>query len=297
MVVPIRPVLSKAVLYLAAAGLFIYIVGPFLWVLSASFQLESELFRQPPHWFPPNPTVENYEYVFTGKIPTVYERGLLPTRLTQQAQFLVPATLNSFIVAITVTAINLIFGTLAAYTFAREKFNGRNMAFLFILASRLLPTVAVAIPIFMIINVVGMLDTKRALVLLHSAFTLPFTVGVMTLYFRKLPREIEEAALIDGCTRFSALRYVTLPLAAPGLAAVGAFAFLFSYSEFVFSLFTTQSINAKTVSVITSSIATNPAANYTMISVGVILSIIPPLIVALAFRRHITSGLATSLGR
>ena len=163
--------------------------------------------------------------------------------------------------AISVTGINLIFGTLAAYTFAREKFPGRDATFLFILGSRLLPSVAVAIPIYMIVNLVDMLDTKRALVVLHTAFTQPFTVGVLTLYFRKLPHEIEDAALIDGCTRFGVLRHVALPLAAPGLAAVGAFAFLFSYSEFVYSLFTTQSINAKTVSVITSSIATNPASN------------------------------------
>lgn len=252
---------ERAFLYLWAFGLLICIVSPFLWVVSASFQLETELFQQPPNWIPTDPTVENYDYVFACKIRTVYEERLLPTRLTQQARFLVPGTLNSLIVAISVTGINLIFGTLAAYTFAREKFPGRDATFLFILGSRLLPPVAVAIPIYMIVNLVDMLDTKRALVVLHTAFTLPFTVGVLTLYFRKLPHEIEDAALIDGCTRFGVLRHVALPLAAPGLAAVGAFAFLFSYSEFVYSLFTTQSINAKTVSVITSSIATNPASN------------------------------------
>lgn len=289
--------LGKVLLYFCATALLCYITIPFLWVLSASLQWETELFRQPPHWVPADPTVENYSYVFTGKIPSKYKEGLLHTRITEEARRLIPGTTNSFVVAIAVTLINLALGTPAAYTFARENFPGRNGTLLFILGSRLLPPVAVAIPIYMIVNILGLLDTKRALVMMHSAFTLPFTIGVLTLYIQKLPHEIEEAALIDGCSRFGALRYIVLPLAAPGLAAVGAFAFLFSYNEFLFALFTTQSINAKTVAVVTSAVANNPAANYSMVAVGVILSIIPPLIVALAFRRYITYGLATSLGR
>jgi len=289
---------GQVFLYLCATGLVFYIICPFLWVLSASFQLETELFEQPPNWLPANPTIANYAYVFTGRIPSAYEeRGLLRSPITQEARLLLPGMLNSFIVAVTVTIVNLVLGVPAAYTFAREKFRGRNGTYMFILGSRLLPTVAVAIPIYMTVNTLDLLDTKLALVLIHSAFTLPFTIWVLTLYFRSLPREIEDAAMVDGCTRFGTLRYMVLPLAAPGLAAVGAFAFLFSYSEFLFGLFTTQSINAKTVPVLISAVANNPDSSYTLISVGVILSIIPPLVVALGFRRFITTGLVTSLSR
>lgn len=289
---------GQVLLYLCATGLVFYIICPFLWVLSASFQLETELFEQPPNWLPANPTIANYAYVFTGRIPSAYEeRGLLRSPITQEARLLLPGMLNSFIVAVTVTIVNLVLGVPAAYTFAREKFRGRNGTYMFILGSRLLPTVAVAIPIYMTVNTLDLLDTKLALVLIHSAFTLPFTIWVLTLYFRSLPREIEDAAMVDGCTRFGTLRYMVLPLAAPGLAAVGAFAFLFSYSEFLFGLFTTQSINAKTVPVLISAVANNPDSSYTLISVGVILSIIPPLVVALGFRRFITTGLVTSLSR
>jgi multiple sugar transport system permease protein len=186
---------------------------------------------------------------------------------------------------------------LAAYTFARESFRGRGAMYTFILASRLLPPVAVAIPIYLIINQLNLLDTKTALVLLHSAFTLPFTIWVLTLYFQSLPREVEDAALVDGCTRFGVLRNVVVPLAAPGLAAVGAFAFLFSYSEFLFALFTTQTINAKTVPVLISETANNPDASYSLIAVGIVLSIISPMIFAVVFRRFITTGLAASLGK
>ena len=294
----LRSKLGTAFLYLIAAALVLYIALPFTWVLSASFQSETALFKRPPDWIPPNPTISNYKYVFTGEVPSAYEeRGLLRSPITQEARRLVPGMMNSFTVAAAVTVINLALGAPAAYTFAREKFRGRTGSFIFILGSRLLPPVAVAIPIYMVVNVLGLLDTKRALVLMHSAFTLPFTIWVLTLYFRNMPREIEEAAVVDGATRFGLLRHIVLPLAAPGLAAVGAFAFLFSYSEFLFGLFTTQTMNAKTVPVLIAAVANNPDASYTLISVGVILSIIPPLIVALSFRRFLTSGLASSFSR
>jgi multiple sugar transport system permease protein len=294
----LRSTLGQAFLYLCAVILLLYIILPFLWVLSASFQLETALFKQPPDWIPTDPTAGNYTYIFTGEIPSAYEeRGLLRSPITKEARLILPGMVNSFMIAVAVTLVNLILGGLAAYTFARERFRGRNPAYMFILSSRLLPPVAVAIPIYMTINLLGLLDTKSALVLTHAAFTLPFTIWVLTLYFQSLPRDTEEAALVDGCTRLGVLRHVVVPLAAPGLAAVGAFAFLFSYNEFLFGLFTTQTINAKTVPVIISAVANNPDASYTLISVGVMLSIIPPLIIALSFRRFLTSGLASSLSR
>ncbi len=290
--------LAQVVLYLCGIALALYIIAPFLWALSASLRLETEIVVRPPNWIPARPTVSNYLYVFTGQPPQEYEeRGLLRSSITQEALRLPQGLVNSLVVALAVTLVNLSFGALAAYTFAREKFRGRNGAYTFILASRLLPPVAVAIPIYTIINQLNLLDTKTALVLLHSAFTLPFTIWVLTLYFQGLPREVEDAALVDGCTRFGVLRHVVAPLAAPGLAAVGAFAFLFSYSEFLFALFTTQTINAKTVPVLISEVANNPDASYTLIAVGIVLSIISPIIFAVVFRRFITTGLATSLGR
>jgi multiple sugar transport system permease protein len=287
-------------LLLGAAGvvLALVILLPFLWALSASLQTESALFERPPHWVPDPATVENYRYVFTGEVPQAYEvRGLLRSPVTQEARTLPDGLRNSFVVAFFVVLLNLVLGALAAYTFARERFRGGQTAFVFILGSRLLPAVAVAIPIYMILRELGLLDTKLALVLVHSAFTLPFTIWVLTLYFRSLPREMEEAARVDGATRFAALRYVVLPLAAPGLAAVGAFAFLFSYSEFMFALLTTSTTNAKTVPVMISAISVNPDASYTLIAVGIMLSIAAPMMLALVFRRYITSGLVASLTR
>ncbi len=283
---------------MAVAGvlLAVVILLPFLWALSASFQTESALFRRPPSWTPDPATVGNYLYVFTGKVPQEYEvRGLLRSPVTQEARLLPWGLQNSFRVAVGVVFINLFLGTLAAYTFARERFRGGRQAFTFVMASRLLAPMAVAIPIYMILRALGILDTKTALVFVHSAFTLPFTIWVLTLYFRSLPPELEDAALVDGCTRLGALRHVALPLAAPGLAAVGAFSFLFSYNEFLFALLTTSSVQSKTIPVMISAISVNPDASYTLIAVGIVLSILAPIALALVFRRYITSGLVSSL--
>jgi multiple sugar transport system permease protein len=292
-----RPV-EKVLLVGAGLVLALMILVPFLWALSASLQTESALFERPPHWIPDPATTENYNYVFTGEVPQAYEvRGLLRSPVTQEARTLPEGLRNSFVVAFFVVLINLVLGALAAQSFARERFRGSQTAFVFILGSRLLPAVAVAIPIYMILRELDLLDTKLALVLVHSAFTLPFTIWVLTLYFQSLPREMEEAARVDGATRFETLRYVVLPLAAPGLAAVGAFAFLFSYSEFMFALLTTSTTNAKTVPVMISAISVNPDASYTLIAVGIILSVAAPMALALVFRRYITSGLVASLTR
>jgi multiple sugar transport system permease protein len=287
------------VLYVCAGVvLALVILVPFLYVLSASLQTESELIRRPPPIVAPNPTVDNYDYVFTGAVPAAYaSKELLRGTVTQDVRQIPKGLRNSFIVAAGTVLINLVFATLAAYTFARERVRGLYAAFVFILGSRLLPSVAVAVPIYVALRSMGLLDSKLGLILIYSAFTLPFSVWVLTLYFSSLPVEIEEAARVDGCSRLQALRHVVLPLAAPGLAAIGAFSFLFSYSEFLFALFTTETPHSKTIPVIIASVSVNPDASYTLIAVGIVLSMIAPILFALVFRRYITSGLAASLTR
>ena len=290
--------IATALYACAGVVLGLIILVPFLYVLSASLQTESELIRRPPPIVAPNPTVDNYDYVFTGAVPAAYaSKELLRGTVTQDVRQIPKGLRNSFIVALGTVLINLLFGTLAAYTFARERIRGLYAAFVFILGSRLLPSVAVAVPIYVGLRSMDLLDSKLGLVLIYSAFTLPFSVWVLTLYFSSLPVDIEEAARIDGCTRFQALRHVVLPLAAPGLAAIAAFSFLFSYSEFLFALFTTETSRSKTIPVIIASVSVNPDASYTLIAVGIVLSMIAPILFALVFRRYITSGLAASLTR
>ncbi len=291
-----RRTLGRVVLYALAVALLIYILGPFVWLLSASFQTDIALFQQPPEWIPDPFLTDNYRYVFTGEIPGEQGIGAVAS-FTQEARRIPRSLGNSLIVALAVLAVNLLLATVAAYTFARERFRGREVAFFFILGSRLLPPVAVAIPIYQILRQTALLDTRLGLILVHSSFTLPFSIWVLTLYFRGLPREIEEASLVDGASRLRALFSIAIPLAAPGLAAIAAFSFLFSYNEFLFALLLTQSPGSKTIPVAIAAIAQNPDASYSLIAVGVILAIIAPLMLALVFRGYIARGLVTSMER
>jgi multiple sugar transport system permease protein len=289
--------LNSFILNLIALMLIVLIVGPLLWVAIASIQGESELLRKPQRIVPQNPTLDNYNYVFTGKIPTATEvigQGNR-SRISQEARLIPAALKNSFVVATSVMVINLLFGTLGAYTFSRLRFKGKIVTFNFFLGSRLIPVIAVAIPYYVIIQTMGLLDTYTSLILVYLALTLPFTIWFLTLYFNGIPEDFEDAALIDGCSRFQALVRVMLPMALPGLVAAAAFAFMTSYNEFLFARFLTQSIATHTGPVIISSIAGNPDASYSLISVAMTLGLIPPLILALVLRRWLTEGLSTSI--
>jgi multiple sugar transport system permease protein len=292
----LKRTLSSLTVNLLIIFLIVYIGGPFVWMAVASLQGENELLKRPPSIIPQNPTFDNYNYVFTGKIPTAYEvKGQLRSRISEEARLIAPALRNSFIIALSVMAINLLIGTPAAYTFARLNFKGKKGGYNFILASRLMPAMAIAIPYYVIIQTLKLLDTYLALILVHSALTLPFTIWFLTLYISNIPRDMDDAGLVDGCTPFQALTKIVVPLMAPGLVAAAAFAFMTSYNEFLFARFLTQSIKSQTGPVIIASIAGNPDASYSLISVCITLGLIPPLILAITLRRWLTEGLSASI--
>ncbi|RCK71623.1 MAG: sugar ABC transporter, permease protein [Anaerolineae bacterium] len=293
---PLRKRLSSAVGNTLIILLIVYILAPFLWMIIASFQGENELLKRPPSIIPQNPTLDNYRYVFTGEIPTAYEvKGQLRSRISQEARLIAPALKNSFVVSIVVMVINLLIGTPAAYTFARLNLRGKALWYNFILGSRLMPLIAVAIPYYVIIKNLKLLDTYMGLVLIYCALTLPFTIWFLSLYIANIPREMEDAALVDGCTPFQALVKIAAPLMAPGLIAASAFAFMTSYNEFLFARLITQSIKSQTGPVIIASVAGNPDASYTLISVCITLGLIPPLILAITMRKWLTEGLSASI--
>jgi multiple sugar transport system permease protein len=291
-----KGLLKTILLNIVVILLIVYILGPFLWVISASFQGEADLLTKPTNLIPKNPMLDNYRYVFTGEIPTGFEiRGQLRSRISQEARLIGPALRNSFIIALSVMAINLVFATPAAYSFARLRFKFKNVSFNFILASRLMPAMAVAIPFYVIIRSLGLLDTRLSLILVHSALTIPFSIWFLTLYISHIPRDMEEAGLVDGCTFFQALTRIIIPMIVPGLVAAAAFAFMTSYNEFLFARFLTQTIKSQTGPLVISAISGNPDVSYSLISVCITLGIIPPIILAITMRKWLTEGLASTI--
>jgi multiple sugar transport system permease protein len=292
---------KRIFLYVMSVILAIWLIGPILWIVDASFQLDNELFSVPPHWIPNNPTLDNYKYIITRIPPPAYDYDpddmTMGHKASGEALAAIPALKNSFIVSVATMFLNVAISVLAAYAFSRLKFTGRNLSFSFIMLSRLVPAIAVAIPFFAIIQTLHLLDTYLALILVYLAFTLPFTIWFMTKYFDFMPPELEDAAMVDGCTRFQALTKVVIPVVAPGIAATGAFAFMNAYSEFLFAVLLTKTMASKTVPVVLSAAAINFDVSYALASTAVVLAIVPPIVFALVFRNYITSGLSMAFGK
>jgi len=244
----------------------------------SSISTQRELLSAPPHWIPNQSTLERYKAILleSGGLEggAVFRRSMV----------------NSFIVALFVTAITLTAGSLAAYTLARIKVRGRDAMLYAILFIYMLPPIAVIIPLYQILNSMGLLDTRLSLILLHSAFLTPFVIWFMRGYFQTIPQDLEDAAMIDGCTLLDAFRLVILPLSVPGLVASGLFSILMSWEEFFMALiFTTDT--AKTIPVAIAEFSGRHSIDYGMMATGGFLASLPPILITLFFQKYIMSGL------
>jgi ABC-type glycerol-3-phosphate transport system permease component len=200
-------------------------------------------------------------------------------------------TLNSLVVAVSATFLTLLVGSLAAYAFARFTFRGKRLLLLVLLLSQMLPGASVIVPLFQLLKEVGLYDTLTGLTLIHTAVLLPFVIWLLYGFFSTIPREVEDAALIDGCSRLDTLWRVVLPLALPGLGATALFAFLGSWNEFFFALILTTSDAARTIPVGIGLFVGEFTDVWNQMSAAAILFSIPPLVLFMVMRRTFVKGL------
>ena len=268
--------MRRILIHLAALVLFLFCAGPVGLSLFASIMPDQAIFSFPPNWFGYKPTADNYRYILTGEIPAVYLTAGANRNMISDAARQVPAgMLNSALVAFGVMAVNILLGAPAAYSFARLSFRGRTVSFLAIVMSRLVPAVALVTPFYLLIQAMQLLGTKSALVIVHSVLTLPFTVLILTIFFRRIPREIEEAALIDGCTRPQVFLKIVLPLSRNSIFATGIFAFILSYAEFLFALVLSGDTANRPLSVVMAALARNTDVSWGLLNASVFLAVIP----------------------
>ncbi|HEY8448412.1 MAG TPA: carbohydrate ABC transporter permease [Thermomicrobiales bacterium] len=288
----------RAIVYAGAILLAVFWFSPFALVAVGSVIPEVNLLSFPPDWFRDPPTLATYRYIFTGEVPASYEqRGALRSMVSNEVRDVPRAIANSFIVAAAVMLLNLVLGSLAAYAYARIRFPGRAATFNFILMSRLIPSVALAVPYYVIIQQLGWLNTYRALIAIYAVLTLPFTVLVLTLAFRGLPPEIDEAAQVEGASPWRVLRDITLPLALPNLVGAGLFAFMLAYSEFLFGLFITTTRERRTLPVILGALSANTDVSWGMLMASITIGAIPTLLLAFPVWRFMVRGLTTGAVR
>jgi multiple sugar transport system permease protein len=266
-----RRLLPYGLVVLAAATALL----PVYWMMTISLKREVDQFAVPPKWFAFEPTLAHYRDAFV-------ERSF--------AQYLV----TSAEVAVLSTACALLLGTLAAYGLARfrlpRKLNTRVA--LWILSTRMFPPIVTAVPLFLLMSDLHLLDTVASLIIVYTAFNLPFVVWMMRGFFREIPRELEEAARVDGDSRLGALRRVILPLVTPGLAATAVFCLIISWNEFLFALTLTQTDNAMTLPVGIAGRVTQYEIEWGVMSAAGVVAMIPILIFALAVQRYLVRGLS-----
>jgi multiple sugar transport system permease protein len=293
-----RARIARAILLSVSSLLLLaYILAPMAWLVSSSFQSEREIVSKPPHWIPHEPTLENFRAIFLDKERTVtYEtrRGTDPVSggfIPSTAKHLLPALGNSMIVACAVVLLNLLVGVPAAYAMAKIRFRGRQASIYGILATRVIPDIALVVPFFLFIRNLGLLDSLSSLIITYLAITVPFSVFILISYFESLPDELDKAARVDGCSRWQTLTKVYLPLAAPSLVAVILFSFLASWNEFLLALMFTQTPKSQTLPIIIASFTSDFTISFSFINAAGVLAVIPPVVLAVMFERYIVSGL------
>ncbi|MGI8476374.1 MAG: ABC transporter permease subunit [Thermomicrobiales bacterium] len=279
---------KRRAVYVPVAAIAIWSLAPVVWLAICSVSPFTALLSTPPDFFP-HVTLENYRAIVTGK--TAANTAGVPLVAKRVPQ----AMLNSFIVSTSVTAICLVLGSLSGYAFARlghVKFLGASL--IAMMMTRMIPGLAILVPWFILFSQHGLSNTKTALIISYTSFSLPLVVWVMKTYFDTIPINLERAAAIDGCGRVQTLFRVVLPLAVPGLIAAGLFSFIAAWNEFIFALNLAQSPHSMTITYVIAQIfgvVLYGPQNYGTLFAAGIVAILPPVLLAFVFQRHLVQGL------
>ncbi|MBX6764534.1 MAG: carbohydrate ABC transporter permease [Rubrobacteraceae bacterium] len=270
----------RVFIHAAAVVVAVTVLAPFAWLLISSIAAPADLLSRPLHWIPAHPSLSRYENVLFNP-----QNGSAATFRAGMR--------NSAIVAASSVAISLGVGIFGAYAFARLRFRFRRAILLLFLSTYMLPPIALVISLYLTMARLHLLDTRLGLILVYCSFITPFVLWIMSGYFQSIPRELEDAARIDGCTRIGALFRVILPLARSGILATALFGFLLAWDEFLYALIFTSSLNSKTIPVAIAEFTGRHTVNFGMQATGGILASLPPLAIAFVFQRYLVGGLAS----
>lgn len=259
-------------LYLPLTVILLFLLFPFYWTFITSVKPEEELYGTVVTYWPGNVTLASYQKLFTTTV-----------------NFLA-AMKNSFIVASLTTIVSLTASTLAAYAFSRYEFAGRKGLMCIFLCNNMFPTVLLLIPLYTIMRKLGLLYTPASLVLSYTTFTIPFSVWLLLGFLNDLPMSLEEAALVDGCSRGRAFVSIILPILGPCLIATGVYIFMTSWNEYTFAMMFTNT-DTKTIPVALKSLIGQLGVQWDLLTAGGIVTIIPVCIMFFFAQKRLVEGL------
>lgn len=264
-------------------GLFVFPI--YHWV-TVAFKAPKEIFDKPPRVWSFTPTLKNFEEVFGISFSTG------PEAVTPGGGnfYMTPRLVDSIIIALFSTLLAVAIATLAAYALSRIQFRGRHHFVAWVLSTRMMPPVAVVIPMFFIYRDIGLMDTYTGVILIHALMNLPLAVLLMKSFFDDIPVAIDESATIDGASRWLIFRKLVLPMAKGGIAATAVLCFIFSWTEFIFVLTLTQT-GLKTVPVVSSTFVTSTGTAWGNMAALGAAAIIPAFIFILLVQKNLVRGL------
>jgi multiple sugar transport system permease protein len=263
---------EKSLIYSVIAVYLFITVAPLVWVLSTSFKPNQEAISFPPKFLPDHPTLENYFFVLTDSK-------------------LVLSLINSLIVSVGSTALSVTVSALGGYAFARYDFKGKNLLMSTILALFMIPVVINIIPLYIMLANVGLLNSLAALVLTFQILIIPLNIFLLKNYFESLPKELEEAALIDGCSKLGALIRITIPMSLPGFLIAAILSFRFSWNEFVLPVVIANKPDSMIFQVALYQFISLYRIDWGYLTAGINIAIIPVVVLMLIFQKKMIRGL------
>ncbi|MCD6122523.1 MAG: carbohydrate ABC transporter permease [Spirochaetales bacterium] len=266
-----RPLKSLLTLHIPVLIIVFFALAPYIWMFISSITLEKDLYTKIFHYFPEHPTTENY------------------TRIFSKINF-ASNIKDSLIVAFSTMLLGLGISVTASYSFSRFRFLGRNYLLIQFLVINMFPIVLLLIPLFVIMRFLHILDTHFALIIAYSTFTIPFSTWMMTSFFNAIPREMDESAMVDGCTRFTAMTRIIIPIAMPGIAATGIYIFITAWNEFLYAAILTGN-SVKTIPVALQNLIGEYEIAWGLLTAGGVVSAIPVIILFFFIQKRLISGM------
>jgi multiple sugar transport system permease protein len=263
---------ERSLIYFVIAVYLFITLAPLMWVLSTSFKPNQEAISFPPKFLPDNPTLENYLFVLTDPK-------------------LVLSLANSLLVSLASTALSVTVSALGGYAFARYEFKGKNLMMSIILGLFMIPVVINIIPLYIMLANVGLLNSLLALVLTFQILIIPLNIFLLKNYFESLPKELEEAALIDGCSRLGALVRVTIPMSLPGFLIAAILSFRFSWNEFVLPVVLSNKPDSMIFQVALYQFISLYRIDWGYLTAGINIALIPVVVLMLIFQKKMIRGL------
>lgn len=249
-----------------------FTVFPIYWTINTAFKAEGDIMKRPLEYLPLAPTVENFVTAWTNIGFATYFK-------------------NSLIVGISTVIVVIVLSTLSGYALSRYNFKGKKSFLLMLLCTQFIPRAMMIIPLFIIFKNLGLISNPLSLIITYTAIEIPFTTILMTGFISNVPKELEEAAQIDGCSKLQSIRYVVLPLLLPGIVATAVFTFIYTWNEFLIALMLTNQQSMFTLPVGLSSMLGEFNVNYGALAAGSVIALIPAVLLFAYAQKHLVNGM------